>query len=386
MMSMSDAVQAANHPSHPHMIKDSISSSSSQRSSRCSEMIPRNFILVFLFISSIIFTIAYLQKPLSNITKSGLMAAMKLLDDSIINNKVTTTTVELKTIPVIPPIFEDCIPVNNITNYFQCPKLKNYYYYLNALNTTYNVNCYWVKNNLAYSFWKCDETDVYENKHKLTHIAECAVIFSGGTLLLRKAGKEIDSHTHVFRMNYPVLKGYEEFVGNKTTFHSATFTFTPEQFGPAARIFNDAEKYPGLFDEHNATILTFPDPKRFDINGFHKNENRMKELNLRWILVDQHLPNMCNRELHGRCTSGFFMLIYALQMCNDVDLYGFSDDKCLPIHYFKDDFDPRNLHLLKKECTKILYKEATIHNIQKEHNAIKQMAMDWDNLHIVNYV
>ena len=45
----------------------------------------------------------------------------------------------------------------------------------------------------------------------------CAVVSNSGEMLREKRGDEIDEHEAVFRINYPPLDGYQEYVGTKTT-------------------------------------------------------------------------------------------------------------------------------------------------------------------------
>ncbi|XP_030064446.1 alpha-N-acetylgalactosaminide alpha-2,6-sialyltransferase 2 isoform X2 [Microcaecilia unicolor] len=47
----------------------------------------------------------------------------------------------------------------------------------------------------------------------------CAVVGNGGILNGSKVGAEIDQHDYVFRVNAAILKGFEEDVGNRTSFY-----------------------------------------------------------------------------------------------------------------------------------------------------------------------
>eukprot|EP00854_Cymbomonas_tetramitiformis_P000802 gene802-1282_t len=48
--------------------------------------------------------------------------------------------------------------------------------------------------------------------------SSCALVSNSGELLSKRMGEEIDSHDAVIRMNFPPVKGFEPFVGSKTTF------------------------------------------------------------------------------------------------------------------------------------------------------------------------
>ena len=47
----------------------------------------------------------------------------------------------------------------------------------------------------------------------------CAVVGNSGVVLLKEYGKEIDEHDAVFRLNMAPIRGFEDYVGSKTTFN-----------------------------------------------------------------------------------------------------------------------------------------------------------------------
>eukprot|EP01084_Bolivina_argentea_P054422 99797_1 len=303
-------------------------------------------------------------------------------------NTVKTTLTHLNTVNYesinininheIQSIFGDCSIVNDIPNYFQCPKEKNYYFYLKSVNSTNNLTCYWIRNNINASFWKCYERQYINKKLKLTSISECAVIFTSGSLLLRDAGEEIDSHSIVYRINYPPSKGFEKFVGNKTTYHVIHFYWHHDVKSPVDRALYDVEKQPEMFQKNNVAFISFPHFN--NIGKFHRQKHRMHRFNISWVLANDKLLNECNEAMHKTCSSGLLTLIHALQNCNNVDLYGFSNDQCIGIHYYDDGCTSMNM-----KCRNVLYKQAVTHSIESEHKAIKQMETDFDQLHIVPY-
>eukprot|EP01084_Bolivina_argentea_P154633 269515_1 len=268
-------------------------------------------------------------------------------------------------------IFSNCA-FNNTTNNFECPLGINYYYYF-LNDTSNNLRCYWIENSPSKSLWKCEHNDdTNTNIMKPKQISECAVIFSSSSLLLNKYGKEIDSHSQVYRISYPPIKGYEKYAGSKTTVHVVCF-------GQAQMAMDDEKMNPKIFWKKNITFITFPVTMKN--TGFYNRHH--DELNTTWILTDGKIFSICNELyatfVHGKyCSTGMVTLIYALMHCHGVDLYGFSDDKCLPPHYYGKHAIP------KRKCPGVLYREArAAHYIDDEHNIIKQISADYDSLNII---
>ncbi|NWU37869.1 SIA7A sialyltransferase, partial [Hylia prasina] len=192
----------------------------------------------------------------------------------------------------------------------------------------------------------------------------CAVVGNGGILNNSGMGREIDSHDYVFRVSGAVIKGYEKDVGTKTSFYGFTafslvsslqilgrrgFSHLPQDkvryihFLEGARdyewlkalLFNEdirkgflnlgREKPRQKFSEDftmDKYLVVHPDFLRYMKNRFLKSKNLEKHY---WRLY--------------RPTTGAFLLLTALHLCDQVSAYGYiteGHEKYSDHYYDKD--------------------------------------------------
>ena len=131
----------------------------------------------------------------------------------------------------------------------------------------------------------------------------CAVVGNGGSLLLRESGREIDAHDAVIRFNGGRTKGFERYVGSKTTVRLVN----SQHMG-----FHESEKE--LLLQH-VTI-----EKNMDV--FMKFRAAHPRLKMYAIDGDFHQHVLDTME-DGAASNGFFGMVFAGERCERVTLYGF---------------------------------------------------------------
>ncbi|XP_008302014.1 LOW QUALITY PROTEIN: alpha-2,8-sialyltransferase 8E-like, partial [Stegastes partitus] len=196
----------------------------------------------------------------------------------------------------------------------------------------------------------------------------CAVVGNGGILTNSSCGKVIDSAQFVMRCNLPPLENeYEKHVGIKTDFVTANPSIFVQKYGAlmeSRRPFveslhtygNSLLLLPSFSYTLNTpvTLRVFYTIKDFDspIRPVFLNPEYFQSLNLFWS----------SQGINGvRLSTGFTMVSLALELCNNVHLYGFwpfskhpYDLHHLTNHYYDNRQPSKLIHAMPTEFELLL--------------------------------
>jgi len=180
----------------------------------------------------------------------------------------------------------------------------------------------------------------------------CAIVGNSGVLRGSRYGKEIDSHDAVFRTNMAPTDGYETDVGTATTFDLINLQHA-KGFCPHVHA-GGQEAQSERANLRNSTLLVFevlnpfgrnhlygPLLKRFNgkmaASGPHSGTRavilspelvmhtyRLWSIAKSAVEVASSKANYMNGRYLLKPMSGFFAAVFGMQVCKEVDLYGFS--------------------------------------------------------------
>mmetsp|Transcript_22810 Transcript_22810/g.70864 ORF Transcript_22810/g.70864 Transcript_22810/m.70864 type:complete len:532 (+) Transcript_22810:95-1690(+) len=183
----------------------------------------------------------------------------------------------------------------------------------------------------------------------------CAVVGNSGAMLRGSYGQEIDDHSAVFRINYAPTRTFERYVGSRTTFdivnqqHTKAFLPNIEAGGhlPTAKRAHYRQSILTVFEvdkEFARRHLYAPLMKK--LNGHSRQHGNVAILSPDfvyhahkvWKVMKALVENASAGSKHfmSKPMSGFFAVLFAVQVCDKVSLYGFSPYKKgdQKYHYF----------------------------------------------------
>jgi len=143
----------------------------------------------------------------------------------------------------------------------------------------------------------------------------CAVVGTSGMLLYYSSGKSIDAHDAVFRFNSATTQGFEDFVGSKTTVR-----------------FTDRANF-GFSEQPNEIVMQLvTNPHTYEKYVAHRKDDPSSHVFM--VAPEFHLHVVS--DLVGPVTPAFYGVLFALQRCQAVNLYGFArgTDGETPYHYY----------------------------------------------------
>eukprot|EP00899_Mesostigma_viride_P016726 jgi/Mesvir1/25054/Mv11898-RA.1 len=208
---------------------------------------------------------------------------------------------------------------------------------------------YWDGNNtLIYNFPKGLFELLPLNEPRF-HFESCAVVGNSGVLLLKQNGQDIDSHDAVIRLNMAPVRGYEQYVGRRTTFNVVNshniksliagklrWRVTPGNEGSHLVVFETSGR-PTRYHLCQPLLRHVPQAKPLLLNPVFANRAHRLWVQVKYLLEQEgHGEKKYNR----KPMSGYFATIFSLQVCDRVDLYGFdaytSKRRSYRYHYFDD--------------------------------------------------
>jgi len=146
----------------------------------------------------------------------------------------------------------------------------------------------------------------------------CAVVGSSGLLLFHQQGAAIDAHQAVVRFNAAPTAGFEEFVGTKTT----------------VRFVN--RLHFGFQEKTTETVLQQVTTEEA-LQQFLTLKKEMPAQ--RFFMVAPSFHKLVVSQLVKPPTNGLYGVVFALQRCQQISLFGFfrGSDAHVPYHYFDTD-------------------------------------------------
>ncbi|XP_033640091.1 alpha-N-acetylgalactosaminide alpha-2,6-sialyltransferase 1-like [Asterias rubens] len=195
---------------------------------------------------------------------------------------------------------------------------------------------------------------------------KCAVVGCGGILNGSEAGTEIEGHDYVFRLNRAISgEHYVKDVGKKTTF----YTFFPESEHTfdvkdenVTSLYTMFKSFDVAYALHMVKDIDPPLAVRGDKQTYTMRKPNVNRSKLK-IIHPSFFRYVYTKYMDGvsyRPTTGAIVVIMALHLCDEVNIYGFGYDKRFTLHYYDDKFimhmnNLTTLHDVDKE--RILWKK-----------------------------
>ncbi|XP_033631934.1 alpha-N-acetylgalactosaminide alpha-2,6-sialyltransferase 3-like [Asterias rubens] len=184
------------------------------------------------------------------------------------------------------------------------------------------------------------------------HCDTCAIVSSSGQLLSKKAGREIDSHSCVLRMNVAPTKGFEQDVGFKTTIRIICFISTiglkvhAQEFLRGEQL-ADRILFWGLNSPKHREALGRVEmlAKGYqDVEFF--SQDASGELEAERLF--ERATGKSRQKTNSWLSTGWFTMMLAIDTCNEIHVYGMvPEDYCskygyktVKYHYWQNAWDP----------------------------------------------
>jgi len=187
----------------------------------------------------------------------------------------------------------------------------------------------------------------------------CAIVGNSGLNLVHKDGAEIDAHDAVFRFNSAPTLNSQGGGGGKAIGKPAKLTNFSEHVGSKTS-----------FRFINTQHILFKEGKEWRFQQMQSKNGLFRYLNFKARHPRSHLAgfdsdftNYVNSNIPTLPTGGYFALMFAIQRCHKVNVYGFhwKPGHAIPHHYFN-----AEVPLKGKE---------KIHDYEAEHGNLEALAV-----------
>ncbi|KAM4706082.1 CMP-N-acetylneuraminate-beta-galactosamide-alpha-2,3-sialyltransferase 1 [Rhinophrynus dorsalis] len=167
--------------------------------------------------------------------------------------------------------------------------------------------------------------------HSPYRCRSCAVVGNSGNLKNSQYGPDIDSHDFVLRMNRAPTANYEMDVGSRTTHHFMYPESVQDLRSNVSMILVpfktlDLQWIISALTDGSINYTYVPVPRKIRVNKdkiLVYSPELMKYIHDKWLMK------------HGRYPStGILSVIFALHICDKVDLYGFGADSKGNWHHY----------------------------------------------------
>ncbi|XP_023691251.2 alpha-2,8-sialyltransferase 8E-like [Paramormyrops kingsleyae] len=194
----------------------------------------------------------------------------------------------------------------------------------------------------------------------------CSVVGNGGILANSSCGEEIDSAQFVIRCNLaPVGSGYRRDVGTKTNLVTSNPSILVDKFGSLMEHRRSFMERLDTFGDSLVLMPTFTYMRNTAVTlrvlyTVHDFESPARPVFMNPEYIRSLARFWVPRGLEKRLSTGMMMASLALELCDEVHLYGFwpypqhpRDCRSLTNHYY-DDVKAKSIHAMPVEFNRLL--------------------------------
>lgn len=170
--------------------------------------------------------------------------------------------------------------------------------------------------------------------------ATCALVGNSGSVLGTKWGTEIDGHDAVMRINYAPIDRWGADVGSKTTYDFSNRENARRLVQSRVALRSSKILFFEVSSPTNRKRIYEPLVEKYkdaDVNFLHP--GFVGRARMLWSAVKSELEVQRHTKFHDKPMSGWFAVLFMMQTCQSLDVYGFepyTSKKAakFPYHYF----------------------------------------------------